>query len=186
MTTQAQQTQASFRKGFVAGEFLTQTYRFTGEVALRGEPLLDQLNNRSTLFVTLERMFVSPLQDPAAVLSSYPSGELRKERISLVALTQARDGLPRLEGRYTAQELVQRQVLAIAAGFEITGTLRLHPTVIPAQHLRTTPELFIPLFDARAVWSQRRECVFKGGAILVNRGQVEVFAVLEDKDADKG
>ena len=33
--------QAKVRTGYVAGDFMTRTYRISGEVALRGEPLLD-------------------------------------------------------------------------------------------------------------------------------------------------
>ena len=60
-----QSSQANTRSGYTVGEFLTRTYRISGEVASRGEPLLDRLNDHNALFCTLERIFISPLLDPA-------------------------------------------------------------------------------------------------------------------------
>ncbi len=72
--------QASIRKGFVAGEFMTRTYRMTGETELRGIPLLDQLNDVNAQFVTVEKLYISPLLDPAVLTGNYPVGEVRKQR----------------------------------------------------------------------------------------------------------
>ncbi len=173
------QAQATVRKGFVAGEFLTRTYRVSGEVALRGEPLLDQLNDHNALFVTLERMFISPLLDPATLTGNFATGEIRKDTTGLVVLNQMRDGLPHREGRYVGRDHIDRTVLVVAAGFEIAGVIRLHPTVNVTHFVRTTPEQFIPIFEAKATYATRREIVFQGAAILLNRNQIEVFAVNE-------
>ena len=172
--------QAKVRSGLVAGEFMTRTYRISGEVVLRGEPLLDQLNNLNTLFLTLERVFISPLLDPAVLTGNYPFAELRKDNVGIVVLNQAKDGLPYREGRYVGRDLVSRQLMFVAAGFEVRGSLPLHPTVNVPNFVRTTPEDFIPLFNATAILTARREVVFGGGAILLNRREIEVFSVLEN------
>jgi hypothetical protein len=174
-----QQQQATVRSGYVAGDFMTRTFRITGEVALRGEPVLDQLNDLNALFLTLERMFVSPLLDPAVLTAHYEMGEVRKDNIGIVILTQMKDGLPYREGRYMGRDHKDRQVLVVAAGFEIRGALRLHPSVNVSNFVRTTPEDFIPLFNAKATLTTRRDLVFEGGAILLNRTQIEVFAMAE-------
>jgi hypothetical protein len=171
--------QAKVRTGYVAADFMTRTYRISGEVELRGEPLLDQLNNLNTLFVTLERVFVSPLLDPAVLTGNYPSGEVRKDNVGIVILNQGRDGLPYRQGRYVGRDHVRRQLLLVTAGFEVRGSLPLHPSVNVPNFVRTTPEVFIPLFDATAILTARRELFFEGGAILLNRGEIEVFTVLE-------
>jgi hypothetical protein len=170
--------QAKVRTGYVAGDFMTRTYRISGELALHGEPMLDQLNNLNTLFLTLERVFVSPLLDPAILTGNYPMAEVRKDNIGIALLTQMKDGLPYREGRYVGRDHVNRQLLVVAAGFEIQGSLSLHPTVNVPNFVRTTPEEFIPLFNATATLTARREIVFEGGAILLNRREIEVFAVL--------
>ncbi len=169
--------QAKVRTGYVAGEFLTRSYRISGEVVLHGEPLLDQLNNQNTLFLTLERAFVSPLLDPATLAGNYNTAEIRKDRIGIAVLTLLKDGLPYREGRYIGRDHIDRQVLVVAAGFEIRGAIRLHPSVNVANFIRTTPEDFIPLFNATATMTAQRQIVFQGGAILLNRKQIEVFAM---------
>jgi hypothetical protein len=172
--------QAKVRTGFVAGDFMTSTYRISGEVALRGDPLLDQLNNLNTLFLTLERVFVSPLLDPAVLTGNYPNAEVRKDNVGIVILNQSRDGLPYREGRYVGRDHVRRELLVVTAGFEVHGALPLHPSVNVPNFVRTTPEDFIPLFDATANLTANRQIFFEGGAILLNRRQIEVFAVLEN------
>jgi len=173
------QTQASIRKGFVSGEFLTRTYRISGEVSLQTGPLLDQLNDINALFITLERMFISPLLDPATLTGNYEEGEVRKDILGIVVLNQLRDGLPMREGRYIGRDHVDRKVLIVVAGFEVRGALRLHPSVNVPNFVRTTPEDFIPLFNASATLTARRDIVFEGGAILVNRTEIEVFCMTE-------
>ncbi|MBN1565208.1 MAG: hypothetical protein JXA10_15290 [Anaerolineae bacterium] len=171
--------QASVRTGYVAADFMTATYRVSGEVALRGVPLLDQLNDHQALFLTLERVFVSPLLDPAVLTGNYKYAELRKNSIGIVVLTMERDGLPHREGRYKGRDHRDHEVMFVTTGFEIVGSLRLHPSVNIPNFVRTTPEHFIPLFNARATLTGRRDVVFEGGAILLNRNGIEVFALAD-------
>jgi hypothetical protein len=174
----ASSTPGAFRKGLIGGEFLTATYRISGEMDPRGETLLDQLNNYQELFLQVERIFVSPLLSPATLAANYPTGHVRKSSLGLIVLSQMRDGLPRREGQYMGRDHVDRQILIVAAGFEVRGAIRLHPSVNVANFIRTTPEQFIPVFDASAMLTAKQDIVFKGGAILLNRNQVEVFCVL--------
>lgn len=171
--------QTSIRTGYLAGEFLTSTYRISGEVSIHSNPLLDELNDVNALFVTVERMFVSPLFNPTVLTGNYRSAEVRKDRLGLVVLNQRRDGLPLREGRYVGRDHVERSVLLVAAGFEVRGLLTLHKSVNIPTFIRTTPEDFIPIFDATATLAVKRDVVFRGGAILVNRRRLEVFALSE-------
>jgi hypothetical protein len=171
--------QAKVRTGYVAGDFMTRTYRISGEVALRGEPVLDQLNNLNTLFITLERVYVSPLLDPAVLTGNYATAEVRKDNVGIVILNQARDGLPYREGRYVGRDHVRRQLLIVTAGFEVRGSLPLHPSVNVPNFVRTTPEDFIPLFDAKAILTANHQLFFEGAAILLNRREIEVFSLVE-------
>lgn len=174
------QQQASFRKGYVSGDFLTANYRITGEVPLRGIPVLDQLNDHMAFFIEVEHTFISPLHNPAALTGNFRYSNLRIENIGLLVLKQIRDGLPRREGQYMGHTHVDRELLFVAAGFELRGVLRLHPSVDLTHFVRTTPERFIPLFNASARLLSAPEIAFKGGAVLLNRGQIEIFNVLEE------
>jgi hypothetical protein len=167
------------RQGYVAGEFLTRTYRISGEIALRGDPLLDQLNDHMAMFIQLERVFISPLLDPAVLTGNFKVAQVRIDSIGLVALSQFRDGLPRREGQYMGRDFIDRQVLIVTAGFEVLGAIRLHPSVDVSNFLRTTPERYVPVFEGSATLAARREIVFRGGALLVNRSQIEVFSMIE-------
>jgi hypothetical protein len=172
--------QASTRKqGYVSGDFLTPTYRISGEVALRGDPLLDQLNDHMAQFLTVERMFVSLLHDPASLIGNFSLGQVRKASLALVILKEQEDGLPHRRGQYLGRDHADRDMLVVTGGFEVRGKLRLHRSVNVIEFLRTTPEQFVPFFDATAVVASRREIVFQGGAVLVNRLLIEVFCPVE-------
>ncbi|NDJ77994.1 MAG: hypothetical protein GYB65_17220 [Chloroflexi bacterium] len=168
---------ASFRDGYVSADFLTRSYRISGDVRLRGEPLLDRLNDHMALFIELERMFVSPLLNPAVLTGNYDMGNVRKNILGMVVLAQADDALPRRRGQYEGRDHIARPVFIVTAGFEVRGDLRLHPTVDVANFIRTTPEQYIPIFDAEAVMTLESSVVYRGGALLVNREQIEVFSV---------
>lgn len=170
--------QSTIQQGYVTADFLNLTYRVSGDVSVRSAPLLDQLNDHMALFLTIERMFVSPLLDPATLTGNFEVGEVRKDRLALVALNRAEDGLPQRQGRYVGRDHVDTEVLIVVAGFEVRGKMRLHPTVNVTTLLRTTPEMFVPVFDAQAVLSAKRTVVFEGGALLINRQQIELFCVV--------
>lgn len=171
--------QATIRAGYVAAEFLTRTYRISGEVELRSEPLLDRMNDQNALFVTVERMFISPLLDPATLTGHFSIGEVRKDRVGIVVLQQRREGLPQREGRYVGRDHIERDVLLVTAGFEVRGKVSLHQSVNVSNFVRTTPEDFIVVFDASATLTAKRDVVYQGGAILVSRKRTEVFAMIE-------
>jgi hypothetical protein len=163
----------------VGGEFLTRTYRISGEYLIRGEPLLDYLNDIHAFFVQLEKVFISPLLDPAVLVGNYKTANVAKSSVGLVVLSQVKDGMPRREGQYSGRDFIDRKVLIVAAGFEVMGVLRLHPSVDINNFVRTTPEQYIPLFDASATLAARRDVVFKGPIILLNRNEIEVFCQIE-------
>lgn len=168
------------RQQTVSAEFLTRSYRISGEVSVRSDPLLDQLNDHLALFVHVERVFVSPLLDPATLTGNFRSVEVRKDTLGLVVLNRPEDGLPHRQGRYIGRDHVERPVVTVAAGFEVRGVMSLHPSVNVVELIRTTPEQFVLIFDASAALTARREVVFSGGAILLNRSQIEVFAALDE------
>ncbi|NLE53238.1 MAG: hypothetical protein GX613_17715 [Chloroflexi bacterium] len=170
----------TIRQQVISADFLTRTYRTSGEVSVRGEPLLDQLNDNLAHFLHVERVFISPLLDPATLTGNFRTAEVRKDRLGVVVLTRLEDGLPYRQGRYVGRDHVEREIVAIVAGFEVRGAIWLHPSVNVSELVRTTPERFMPVFNASATVAAQRDIVFGGGAILLNRTQIEVFAVLDD------
>lgn len=169
----------TLRQQIVSGDFLTRTYRASGDVSVVGDPLLDQLNDELAHFLHIERVFISPLLDPAALTGNFRAAEVRKDRLGLVVLARREDGLPYRQGRYVGRDHAERQILAVVAGFEVRGAIWLHPSVNVTELIRTTPERFIPVFNATATFATQRDIVFNGGAILLNRGMIEVFAQSE-------
>lgn len=173
------QRQSSFHKNTISAEFLTQVYRISGDVNIGTEPVLDQLNDHLALFIEVEHMFLSRLNDPAQLTESSSTGQVRKDNTLIVVLNKLEHGLPRRQGQYSGRDHRDRPLLVITNSFEVRGSLRLHPSVKFDDFLRTTPEQFVPLFNARATYVANPDVVFEGGALLVNRAQFEAFSLLD-------
>ena len=168
--------QTGLGKDFMPGEYMTRTFRISGEADIRSDPVLDQLNDHMALFIQLERMFISPLLDPAVLVGNYELGNVRKDQLGMVILSREQDGLPYRQSQYVGPNHVDRKLVIVSAGFEIEGIIRLHPSVNVNNFIRTTPEQFLPIFQAEAKMVLHPEVRFQGQAILVNRAQIEVFS----------
>jgi len=119
------------RQQAVNAEFLTRSYRISGEVSVRSDPLLDQLNDHLALFVHVERVFVSPLLDPATLTGNFRSVEVRKDTLGLVVLSARKNGLPHRQVATSARPIERPFVRSppIRGG----GVMSLHPSVNVAE-----------------------------------------------------
>ncbi len=166
------------RKGFVSADFLTESYRISGEVALKNQPLVDMLNDKLTGFIRGENVYVSPVHDPATFTAQGGVGNLRKDRIGLVVLAREEDGQSRhsLYQTQTSQPTTF-SLFATMPGFEVRGALRQTSLIDIENMLMQSVDRFITIFRATAKVTSNPELQFTGGAILLNRELATLFFV---------
>lgn len=173
-----QQSQVTYRQGFVTADFLAHNYRISGEVNVRTRPLADSLNDPTTDFISVEHIYVSPIQNPADIKASYTNGSLLKENISMVVLAREEDGLSKTTtyGSYLGGYTL-RSVFLTVPGFEVRGFLEMSAKADVRTYMTTSADRFIPVTEANASVSLSPSIRFEGGMILVNRANIGILSI---------
>jgi hypothetical protein len=168
---------ATYRKGYLSAEFLSQDYRLSGEVSLRQGVLIDILNDAMTSYIRLENVYASPITEPATLKGHYPVGQVRKENLSMVVLANQEDAQSRRPAPWTQGGHVVFSVFITVPGFEIHGGLKIESAVDIERMFIYGSERFVVVYNATATVTTSPAIQFTGGAILVNRDQLGVFCM---------
>lgn len=168
----------SVRKGYVSAEFLSESHRISGDVNLRGQPLIDTLNDINSHYIRLENVYVSPITDPVVFSAQNPVGQVRKEGTSVVVLPREEDGYAKHTIYSNAGTAPIYYSLFVAMpGFEVRGGLRMGALTDIESMLVRSVDKFITIYRATAKLLSHPEIEFYGGSILVNREMATLFAV---------
>jgi hypothetical protein len=169
------------RRGWVAVDFFTHSYRISGTVDVRRIPLADQLNDRTTSYLMLEDTYVSPLDRPGDITASYAQAALRKENITMAVLTNKEDGLAKKQsyGSYFGTSL--KNVFITVPQFEVRGFLQVVGKFDLHALLAIGTDRFMPILDGTTFASLWPDIQFDGGVILVNKDSVGVMCVQEEE-----
>lgn len=166
------------RKGYLSAEFLTENYRISGEVALKGQPLIDTLNDKMNSFVRVENMYISPVNDPTVFTAQYALGHIRKDNIVAAVLAREEDGIARHSiYQAKADAPILYSLFTVTKGYEVRGGLKLGSPVDVDNMLMQSLDLFIAVFRGHAKLTASPEIQFAGGALLLNRTFTNIFCV---------
>lgn len=167
--------------GWLAVDFFLHSYRISGQVDVRRQPLADQLNDRTTGFIQLEDAYVSSIDRPGEIIASYAASSLTKANVAFVLVPRRDDALSRKHtyGSYYGTYL--RQIFLTVPSFEIVGYLRLSARVDLRRLLSAETDDFIPILDGRVRASLRPDVVFTGGGVLVNKLHIGAFCLAEEE-----
>jgi hypothetical protein len=168
---------ASYRKGYLTAEFLSEDYRLSGEVSLRQGALLDMLNDAMTSFIRLENVYASPIVDPATIKGHYPIGQVRKDNLTMVVVASQEDAQTRRPLNWAQGTHVVFSVFITVPGFEIQGGLKIESAVDIERMFIYGSERFIVVYNATATVTTNPLIQFTGGAILLNRDQLGIFCI---------
>jgi hypothetical protein len=173
----SQQEHASFRRGFVTADFLTNEYRISGEVSVRLRPLADSINDATTDYLEIENVYVSPIQQPADIKANYQYGSLSKENVVMVILARLEDGLSRSSsyGDYVGH--IVHDVFLTVPSFEVRGSLATRGKIGLRDYMAMQAGRFIPVAEATATVSLAPNIRFQGGMILVNRSHIGIICM---------
>jgi hypothetical protein len=166
------------RKNILTAEFLSESYRVSGEVSVRDQPLVDLLNDKMSHFVKVENVYLSPIDDPSVFRTQSAIGQLRKDRISMVVLPREEDGYARHTlYRNIGHLAIGYNIFAAILGFEVRGGLKLSSQVDVDNMLMQSVDRFISVYRATATLTAHPEMQFTGGSILLNRELATLFTI---------
>ena len=168
------------QRGWVAADFFTHSYRISGSVDVRRLPLADQLNDRTTSYLMLQDAYVSPIDRPGEITTSYAMAALRKENISMAVLANKEDGLSKKHsyGSYFGMSL--KNVFLTVPQFEVRGFLQVVGKFDLHSLMTTGTDRFMPLLDGTTFSTLKPDIQFDGGMILVNKDAVGVMCLRDD------
>lgn len=166
------------RKNILIAEFLSESYRVSGEVSVRDQPLVDQLNDKMSNFVKVENVYLSPLDNPSVFRAQSAIGHVRKDSLSLVVLPREEDGYARHTlYRNLGHAAIGFSLYAAILGFEVRGGLKVSSQVDVDTMLMQSVDRFITVYRATATLTSHPDMEFTGGAILLNRELATLFTV---------
>ncbi|NIN67081.1 MAG: hypothetical protein GTO63_20775 [Anaerolineae bacterium] len=160
--------------GVEVAEFFTQQYRIVGTVRTGGQRLTDILNDELASSIELRDVQVTRLLSPKKGIASYTSATLEKQSILFAISGKESD---RAAERRLYKHVATREwdVFLTVPWFELTGKLHVRGTGELKTVLVAWTRRFMPLTQARAVFTLLPNTSFTGEAIIVNRGLVQII-----------
>jgi hypothetical protein len=156
-------------------DVLTQAHRISCRVPVGTTGLIGLLNDATTSLLEVEDAYYSRLQQPAKIVAHFETAHIAKGHLALVVLARREDlgshGLAR--SAYARQ--VPVPVLLTTPHFEVQGTVDVAHKFDAAELLIGGTGRFVLVNAASAVATLFPDTTFSGGAILVNRTQVELL-----------
>jgi hypothetical protein len=157
-------------------DIFADSHRISTQMALRGRPLSDLLNDSNTSYVELDIAYVSRIDHPGEILADYALSIVRKDRLSFVVIAA---GLEMALKQNQSMYLNRRQwpVFVTVPYFEISGQIEAPANIDLRALMATGVERFIPVFNGTATLSLNQSIQFSGELILINKTSIEVFCI---------
>lgn len=158
-----------------AVDFFTSTHRISGQVQTGNKLLCDVLNDSAQSYLLVFNVYVSRLDEPAAIGAYAPTAYLSKDNMSFV-IVAAREVRAPDQGRFSSQEY---DGLVTMPGVEIRGKFAGPHRFDLRTFSPAALDAFIVLRNADVQIVTLPEVTFSGEAILINRARLEGFCLSE-------
>lgn len=157
-------------------ELFTEQHLITGRLRTGGQRLTDFLNDELYSSVELRNVRVMRLIKLKEVIASHTSALVEKEAI-MFAITGGEGDEAAERSYYKRVDTLEWNVFISIPSFELSGRLHVRGTGdLRTALLRWTGQ-FIPLSEAKAVFTLYPEVSFTGNVIVVNKSQIEAVCV---------
>jgi hypothetical protein len=158
-----------------AVDFFTSSHRISGQVQTGTKPLCDVLNDGSQSFLQVFNVYVSRLDEPAAIGAYTPMAYLSKENMSFV-IVSAREVRAPDQGRFTAHDY---DALLTLPGVEVRGRFAGPHRLDLRTFSPAALDAFVTLREASVQLLDLPDVTFNGEAVLVNRARLESMGLSE-------
>jgi len=167
----------------ISADFLTPSYRIVGKIMVPHTGVIGMLNDTTTSFTEVVDAKLARLHMPTKLVGEYKVIDLVKTNIFAVCLTRREDVGPQALARGGYQNLVKYPVRLTTQVYELEGTMewsgRFDFATIMVEGIRD----FVPLYDATLNAILIPSMRIESPAVLFNRRQVDILALIADKHA---
>jgi len=175
---------SSTLRSLIGVDIFTDAYRVSGRVVVTGTTTVaGELSNPNSNFLELTDAYISRLNQPGEIITSYALASLRKDNINFVVLQNRREGVPMSSQHFRSifERGRQYHVFVTVPSFEIHGDIMYESRPTPHGVLIQSVGVFQPIFAAKASASLYPEITYSGDVILVHKDRVGLFCLREDK-----
>ena len=188
------QLNARSKEDQVTADFFTANFRITATAVVGQQRLVDVLSDQRTNYLDLIEIYVSRIDEPAKIVSTFPHGTLAKERIILVLLPTLVEGIVKEEKYFTktsqggvklaspTQDIFS--IFISLPSFNINGKLTWRRKLDTTMIMAAQEKKFMPIFDVTVHNSQSPDINFKGPISLVNKAKVEILCADDSAEAE--
>lgn len=160
-------------------DMFTDAYRVTGRTQVGSGGILAELSNPNTKYLEIQDAYVSRIQDPGTIVTSYKMAAFRKDNINFLLLQDRRDGIPTNTAHTRSAFSRGREipVFVTVPSFEIQGVVIHEGKVSVPDILIQSMGRFQSIFTAKASASIQPDISYSGDLIMVQKDRIGVFCV---------
>lgn len=157
-------------------DIFSDAHRLSCRLPVGPSGLLAHLNDATYSLIEVEDAYFSRLQQPGKIVAHFESAHIAKAQATLVVVARREDLGSHGQPRAGYSRVVPVPVLVTTPQFEVTGQIEVIHKYDAAELLVGGTGRFVMVFNASAIGTSFPETSFSGGAILVNKAQVEMIA----------
>jgi hypothetical protein len=165
----------------LAADFLTPSYRVVGKLMVPNTGIVGMVNDPVTSFMEVNDAKLARIHMPTKLVGEYEIIDVVKDNVFAVCLTRREDVGPQALARGGFQNLTKYQIRVTTQVYELDGTLEWTGRFDFATVMVEGTRDFVPLYDAKLTAILIPGLKIESPAILFNRKQVDLLALLTDK-----
>ncbi len=165
----------------LSADFLTLSYRVVGKVMVPNTGVVGMMNDTTTSFMEVRDAKLARIHMPTKLAGGFEVIDLVKTNLFAVCLTRREDVGPQALARGGYQNLIKYTIRVTTQVYELEGTLewtgRFDFVTVMVEGTRD----FVPLYNATLTAILIPQLRIESPAILFNRRQVDLLALITDK-----
>ena len=165
----------------LSADFLTLSYRVVGKMMVPNNGLLGMMNDTTHSFMEVVDAKLAPMHMPTKLVGEYEIIDLVKHSVFAVCLTRREDAGPQALARGGYQNLIKYPIRITTQVYELEGILEWTGRFDFAAVLMEGAGDFMALYNATLTAILIPQLRIECPAILFNRRQVDLLAVITDK-----
>jgi hypothetical protein len=166
----------------LSADFLTLSYRVVGKMMVPSNGMLGMMNDTTHSFMEVVDAKLAPIHMPTKLVGEYEIIDLVKTNLFAVCLTRREDAGPQALARGGYQNLVKYPIRVTTQVYELEGILEWTGRFDFATVMVEGSGNFVALYNATLTAIMIPQLRIESPAILFNRRQVDLLAVITDKN----
>jgi hypothetical protein len=165
----------------LSADFLTLSYRVVGKILVPNNGMVGLMNDKNTSFMEVVDAKLARIHMPTKLVEEYEMIDLVKTNLFAVCLTRREDVGPQALARGGYKNLVKYNIRVTSQVYELEGILEWTGRFDFATTMLEGTGDFVPLYNATLTDILIPQLRIESPAILFNRRQVDLLALIKDK-----